>query len=154
MRVRKFIKQSEIEAPPDAVFAFHEKPYAFAELMPPWEKAEIVQPAGGIQPGSRAVIKTYVGPFPQIWEAEHVEYIPNRLFADVQRRGPFAYWYHRHRFEPTDRGTTLMIDEIEYALPWGWLGDLLAGRVVRKKLARVFDYRHQVLAEKFKKLTA
>ena len=154
MRVHKFIKQSEIEAPPDVVFAFHEKPYAFSELMPPWEKAEILQPADGIQPGSRAIIKTFVGPFSQIWEAEHVEYVQNRLFVDVQKRGPFAYWHHRHRFEPTSRGTTLMIDEIEYALPWGWLGDLLAGRVVRKKLARVFDYRHRILAEKFKRITS
>ncbi len=153
MKKQKFIKQSEIEAPPDAVFAFHEKPYAFSELMPPWERAEIIQSAGGIQPGSKAIIKTFIGPFSQIWEAEHVEYIANRLFADVQRRGPFAYWYHRHRFEPTDRGTTLMIDDIEYALPFGWLGELLGGRLVRKKLQRVFDYRHQVLAEKFKKIT-
>jgi ligand-binding SRPBCC domain-containing protein len=47
----------------------------------------------------------------------------------------------------------MMIDEIDYALPFGWLGDLVAGPLVRKKLQRVFDYRHRVLAEKFKRLT-
>ena len=65
-----------------------------------------------------------------------------------QRRGPFAYWRHRHRFEPTARGTTLMTDEVEYALPLGWLGELIAGGAVRARLQRMFDYRHRVVAEK------
>ena len=148
MKTQVFIKRSEIEAPVETVFAFHERPGAITELMPPWERSEVIRPSGGITVGSKTLLKTFVGPFAQYWEAEHVEYIPNRLFADVQRRGPFAYWYHRHRFEPTPQDTTIMIDEIEYALPLGWLGRLVAGPFVRAKLQRVFDYRHNVLAEK------
>lgn len=68
--------------------------------------------------------------------------------ADVQRKGPFAYWYHKHLFEPTERNTTLMIDDIEYALPLGWLGELIGGRLVRARLQRMFDYRHGVVSEK------
>jgi ligand-binding SRPBCC domain-containing protein len=150
MRTQTFSKRSEIDAPVETVFAFHEKPEAIMQLTPPWERSEVIQYSGGIRVGAKTILKTYVGPFAQRWEAEHVEYVPNRLFADIQRRGPFAYWYHRHRFEPTSEGTTMMIDEIEYALPFGWLGRLLAGAFVKAKLQRVFDYRHKMLAEKLR----
>ena len=120
-------------------------------LTPPWERVEVVKRASNIQVGARAVIKTFIGPFARLWIAEHTEYVPNRLFVDVQRRGPFAVWRHRHRFEPTARGTTLYTDDVEYALPLGWLGQLVAGRFVRAKLERLFDYRHQVVVESMKK---
>lgn len=150
MKTQTFIKQSEIDAPVETVFAFHEKPGAMLELMPPWERTEVIQSSDSIEVGARVILKTYLGPFAQRWEAEHVEYVANRLFADRQERGPFAYWYHRHHFEPTVRGTTLMTDEIEYALPFGWLGQWLAGGFVRSKLQRVFDYRHKILAERIR----
>ena len=40
-----------------------------------------------------------------------------------------------------------MTDEVEYALPLGWLGELIAGRAVRAKLERMFDYRHRIVSE-------
>jgi ligand-binding SRPBCC domain-containing protein len=150
MRTKRFVKQSEILAPVEAVFAFHERPDAFARLTPPWERVEIVEPPIGLQPGTRAVIKTFFGPIAKLWVAEHTEYEKNRLFADVQRSGPFAYWYHRHLFQPTARGTTIYTDEIEYALPLGRVADLLAGSIVLAKLERLFDYRHQIVAEQVK----
>jgi ligand-binding SRPBCC domain-containing protein len=149
MKTQKFIKQTEIEAPPEEVFAFHENPEVLMKLTPPWEKVEIIEFAGSIKVGTKTIIKTFVGPFSQIWEAEHTEYVANRLFADIQRRGPFAYWYHKHRFEPTARGTTMMIDEIEYKLPLGWFGNMFGGVFVRAKLNKMFDYRHEVLKKQF-----
>ncbi|MBI3650356.1 MAG: SRPBCC family protein [Acidobacteria bacterium] len=149
MKTRKFIKQTELEAAPEVVFAFHEQPQAISALLPPWERTAVIQYPNDIKVGAQTIIKTYLGPFAQTWEAEHTEYIANRLFVDVQRKGPFAYWQHRHRFEPTANGTTMMIDEIEYALPLGWLGNLIGGALVKAKLQKVFDYRHQVLVEKF-----
>jgi ligand-binding SRPBCC domain-containing protein len=147
---QRFIKQSEVAAPPEAVFAFHEQPRAVEALTPPWERVEVVEAPGSLLPGTRVVFKIFLGPFSRDWVAEHTEYVPPRLFADIQRRGPFAYWYHRHRFEPTPQGTTLMTDEVEYALPFGWLGELIAGRAVRAKLQKMFDYRHRVVAEQMR----
>jgi len=120
-------------------------------LTPPWERVEIIERANNIQVGARVVIKTFIGPFSRLWIAEHTEYIPNRLFVDVQRSGPFAVWHHRHRFEPTARGTTIYTDDVEYALPLGWLGQLVAGRFARAKLERLFDYRHHIVVESMKK---
>ncbi|MFN0108387.1 MAG: SRPBCC family protein [Blastocatellia bacterium] len=151
MKLQRFAKQSEIAATPETVFAWHEQPGAVEQLTPPWERAEVLErpdPQMGLQIGTRVVFKVFTGPFWRLWVAEHIEYNPPNLFTDIQLRGPFAYWRHSHRFEPTERGSTLMTDEIEYALPLGWLGELVAGDFTRKKLSRMFDYRHQVVAEK------
>lgn len=109
----------------------------------------MIERGAGLQVGTRVVFKVCAGPFAKLWLAEHVEYDPPHLFADVQRRGPFAYWYHRHLFAPTTQGTTLMTDEVEYALPLGWLGAWLGGGFVRAKLQKMFDYRHQVVQQSF-----
>ncbi len=148
-----FIKQSEVAAPVEEVFAFHERPDALEALTPPWEPVEIIQRPDGLKIGTRAILRMKMGPFTKDWVAEHTEYVPNRLFADIQRSGPFASWYHRHRFEPTPQGTTLMTDEIEYRLPLGWLGETFGGWFVRAKLERMFAYRHQVVAEKLRRQT-
>jgi ligand-binding SRPBCC domain-containing protein len=150
-RTQQFTKESEIPAPPEAVFAWHEEPGAVERLTPPWERVEKVESADSLKPGSRVVFKVFTGPIWRLWVAEHTEYAPPHLFADVQRQGPFAYWRHRHRFERTERNTTRMIDEIEYALPLGWLGEWVGGRFTRKKLQAMFDYRHQVVLAAFQK---
>lgn len=144
--MQRFSKQSEILAPPDVVFAWHEKPGAVERLTPPWESVEMLERATGLHVGARVVFKVFTGPFWQRWVAEHTEYQPPHLFADIQRQGPFAYWHHRHRFEATAHGTTLMTDDIEYALPLGWLGEFFGGAFTRRKLQRMFDYRHKVVA--------
>lgn len=146
MKLQRFRKESEILAPPAEVFAWHEQPGAVERLTPPWEKVEMVQRATGLHVGTVVIFKVFTGPLWQRWVAEHTEYEPPHLFADVQRKGPFAHWHHRHWFEPTERGTTRMLDDIEYALPLGWLGELFGGAFTRAKLQRMFDYRHQVVA--------
>lgn len=151
MTKQRFVKQSEVSAPPVEVFAWHERPGAVERLTPPWERVEMIERGDGLRVGTRVVFKVFAGPFARLWVAEHVEYDPPHLFADVQRRGPFAYWYHRHRFAPTAQETTLMIDEVEYALPLGGLGAWLGGGFVRAKLQKMFDYRHQVVQQSFNK---
>lgn len=147
MQKQTFRQESEIDAPPEQVFAWHERPGAVEDLTPPWEKVEVLEHASSLQIGTRVVFKIRSGLVPQTWVAEHIEYNPPHLFTDVQRRGPFAHWVHRHRFEMVGQGKTRMIDEVEYALPFGWLGELAAGWFVRAKLQKMFAYRHQVVGQ-------
>jgi ligand-binding SRPBCC domain-containing protein len=140
----QFIKESRIEAPAARVFAFHESPGTLERLTPPWEYARVIRSAGSLRPGSRVEIETRVGPFSLCWIAEHTEYEPGRLFADRQVRGPFAYWYHRHRFIDLADGASLLRDEVDYEPPLRALGRWLAGRYLQRKLTRLFDYRHAV----------
>jgi len=138
----RFEKETRIEASPSQVFAFHESAGALRRLTPPWESAEVVSGGDSIRPGSRVVIRTKVGPFPIEWEAEHMEYEADRMFADRQVRGPFARWYHRHWFLDDGAGGTLLRDEVDFEPPLGALGMLVGGGFLQKKLDDLFDFRH------------
>src|SRR5438270_13922580 len=104
----RYVKESRIAAPPSRVFAFHESRGALRRLTPPWERVELVEGGDSIRPGSRAVLKVWMGPWPVRWVAEHTEYEPGRSFADRQVRGPFASWHHRHLFLDDGAGGPLL----------------------------------------------
>ncbi|REK15578.1 MAG: cyclase [Planctomycetota bacterium] len=140
---RRYVKEIRIDASPEVVFRFHESPEALRSLIPPWEKMEVAESSGSLQPGSKVVLRGRVAVFPVRWVAVHTEYDPPHLFADRQESGPFAFWYHRHRFIDDGRGGTILRDEVEYQAPLGWIGALLGGWLIRRKLERMFAFRHQ-----------
>jgi ligand-binding SRPBCC domain-containing protein len=139
-----FVKESVIRATPGRVFAFHEQPRALKLLTPPWEKSRVIRHAHISEVGSRAIIETRLfSVVPVRWVARHTVYDPPRMFEDVQERGPFRRWRHRHIVSPHPQGATLR-DEIDYEPPLGILGKLAAPFLVRPRLEKVFDYRHAV----------
>lgn len=140
----QYVKETRINATPEAVFRFHESPDALVRLIPPWEQMTVVESAGSLVPGSKVVLEGRVlGLFPVRWVAIHTEYDPPRLFADRQESGPFAWWYHRHQFLADGQGGTILRDEVEYQAPLGRLGRWLGGWLIRRKLERMFAYRHE-----------
>ena len=142
MKTEVFIKRSGMPASAAAVFRWHARPGAFERLGPPWESVEIVERTGGIQNGARVVLRMRMGLVWQRWVAEHRDYEEGRQFRDVQISGPFAQWDHTHRMEPVEAGGCQLEDRIEYALPLGLLGRVFGGAFTRKKLERLFRYRH------------
>lgn len=139
----KFIYESRIAATPEQVFAFHESPEALARLIPPWEHMAVAERTGSLVVGSRVVLRgRMLGLLPVRWVAVHTEYNPPHLFADRQEIGPFASWYHRHHILDDGQGGTVLRDEIDYRLPIHWLSYRVFGWWVRRKLMRMFVYRH------------
>jgi ligand-binding SRPBCC domain-containing protein len=138
----RYVRETRIAAPPEAVFAFHEAPGALECLIPPWEKVRVVQRGDSLRPGTRVVLESRLGPIPLRWVALHTEYEPPHRFADMQESGPFASWYHRHHFLDDGAGGTLLRDEVEYEPPLGWLGRLFTSGMITRKLDRMFEYRH------------
>ena len=108
----RFVKESVFAASAATLFAFHERPDAFARLQPPWQISEIVQPPTSLRVGTRVVIRVRLGPVWQTIEAEHVAYEPGRMFADRMLRGPFASWLHRHIVTPEGPDRSRLTDEI------------------------------------------
>lgn len=140
----QFAKESLIRASPEKVFAFHEQPDALRLLTPPWENSRVVQSAKISDVGSQAIVEANIlGPLTMRWVAEHTEYNPPFSFEDVQRKGPFHSWRHRHLIVPQDNAAMLR-DEITYELPLGFLGRWLANGLVQNRLQKLFDYRHEV----------
>ena len=142
-----FIRESIIAAAPERVFAFHELPDALARLTPPWESSRVIQMARISEIGSEAVIETRIlGVIPARWVARHTAYDPPRMFEDVQVKGPFRFWRHRHLIEPHASGA-LLRDEIEYEPPLGILGRIGAPFLIIPRLEKLFDYRHTATRE-------
>ncbi len=139
----RYVKESTIAAPPAVVFRFHESPGALRHLIPPWERMEVVESAGSLRPGSRVVLGGRIGPLRVRWVAVHTEYDPPHLFVDRQETGPFAFWHHRHVFRGDGHGGTIMRDEVEYRPPFGVLGRWAGGWLIRRKLERMFVFRHE-----------
>jgi uncharacterized protein (TIGR01777 family) len=127
---------------------WHDRPGALQRLLPPWEPMQILHIQGRLSTGPQRVVFRLVlgGMVPIRWEAEASDYQRGQGFVDVQLRGPFAEWKHVHRFLPHDEERSLLQDEISFRLPGGFLVRALTNRAVRKRLDRVFRYRHQVTA--------
>jgi uncharacterized protein (TIGR01777 family) len=139
-----FTQRSRIAAPADEVFRWHERPGAFERLAPPWQKIEVVERQGGIQPGGRVALRQSLGPLKITWRLEHRDYIAGRQFRDCQLSGPFRSWTHTHTIEPDGPDACYLLDRIEYALPAGAIGQSALGGFVRRQLDRMFAYRHAV----------
>ena len=123
-------------------FAWHERAGALDRLIPPWESVRVAQRGNGIYDGSVVKLVARLGPLTLPWLAEHHDYDPGRSFRDTQRTGPFAAWEHLHEFEADGARQCTLRDHIEYRLPGGAIGALFGGRFVRRKIERMFDYRH------------
>ena len=147
MTAEVFVRRTRIQAPIGEAFRWHARPGALERLTAPWEPVEMVERTGGIEDGARVVLRMKMGPLSRRWVAEHRDYREGRGFRDVQIEGPFPRWEHTHTFEPDGDDACYLEDRIEYKLPLGVLGRLVGGPMVRKRLNRLFSYRHQVMQQ-------
>ncbi len=81
------------------------------------------------------------------WTTEITTVEEGAYFIDEQRSGPYRFWNHLHRFE-TCAGGTSMLDRIHYALPFFPFGEI-GLPLVRSKLKRIFDFRRELLNDRF-----
>ncbi|MEQ7800033.1 SRPBCC family protein [Pedobacter sp. ASV1-7] len=88
---------------------------------------------------------------PLKWQTEITEVNYQKSFTDFQKKGPYKLWRHHHEFIPNQNGV-LMVDTVDYELPFGIIGKMAHSLMVKKKLEHIFDYRNQVLEALFKPL--
>ena len=132
--------------PIEQVFRFFASPENLNLLTPPWANFSILSP----QPIEMAVgtiieYRIRIRGVPVNWRSEITEWQPPFAFCDVQLRGPYRFWVHRHTFEERPDGT-LVTDHVDY----GVLGGALVNRLfVAGELKRIFGYRKTRLHELF-----
>jgi ligand-binding SRPBCC domain-containing protein len=86
-------------------------------------------------------------PFRAQWTARITEFVWNSHFADLQVRGPFKRFYHRHVLVPEIRNAvegTVVSDGIEYEVGYGFLGEWASG-FISTQLGRTFEYRQKAV---------
>jgi ligand-binding SRPBCC domain-containing protein len=75
--------------------------------------------------GDRMDFTMWMGPLPVRWIAR-IQEVSASGFSDVQVRGPFKAWEHRHEFVRVDDAATDVVDTIRYSLRahplWGPIG--------------------------------
>jgi ligand-binding SRPBCC domain-containing protein len=120
-------------------FAFFSDPANLPRLTPRPLGFRIVERPAQIGRGAR--FRYRVGPTD--WVAEITEWEPPRAFADVQVRGPYRAWRHRHELSEVAAGTEVR-DVVEYRLRGGAAARLLEP-VHRAFLRRLFAYRSRRL---------
>jgi hypothetical protein len=130
------IVDSDIES----TFDWFERKGAFRRLMPPWEVAEEVRADPTLEDGAIRAFRFPLGPIKMTWVAKHTGYNPPAKFEDTMEKGPFKSWHHVHTFSSTENGC-IVKDEVNYKLPMGFLGNLVAGRSVRKRIKDMFYAR-------------
>jgi uncharacterized protein len=69
------------------------------------------------------------------------------MFRDVMIAGPCRRWEHTHLFIPDGQNKSWLEDRVEYEFPLGWFGKLIGGAYTKRRLSRMFAWRHRVTAE-------
>jgi ligand-binding SRPBCC domain-containing protein len=142
MSVHILVREQLLAAPPDEVFPFFGDARNLEAITPPWLGFRVVTPEPiEMGPGTLIEYRLELHAVPIRWRTTIAVWEPPRRFVDVQLSGPYAMWHHTHDFEPAPGGGTLMRDTVRYALPFGPLGAIAHRLLVRRDLARIFDFR-------------
>jgi ligand-binding SRPBCC domain-containing protein len=152
MRAHVLEREQVIPAGVGEVWPFFADARNLEALTPPLLRFEVTTP-GAIEMGKGTLIeyrlrvhgvrvswRTRI----DVWEPD----APIPRFVDRQLRGPYALWHHTHTFT-TVPGGTLMRDRVRYRMPLGVLG-ALGLPLVHRDLARIFDFRRDEVARRFR----
>lgn len=156
-----------VAAPLEQVFPFFSNPSNLPRIMPPGLSTRLVrlrltprstadQEGGTDHPGLAGVgseIVTSFRVFPWLpWRAEWIAQVVgfewNHHFADVQKKGPFKSFYHRHEFAAVRRNGvngTIVRDVIRYEVRFGIFGKWAQNLLLIRKLKQTFEYRQMTL---------
>ncbi|MGI8507141.1 MAG: SRPBCC family protein [Solirubrobacteraceae bacterium] len=147
MKLHRLGREQLLPHPIDVVFAFFAQARNLERITPPWLRFDVVTPEP-IRLGAGTLIdyRLRFHGVPLRWTSRIEQWTPGESFVDRQLRGPYGLWRHRHTFEATAAGSTLVSDEVDYGLPLGPLGELAHSLFVRRDLERIFDFR-QTAAE-------
>jgi ligand-binding SRPBCC domain-containing protein len=77
---------------------------------------------------------------------------PPNLFVDEMQDGPFKRWKHSHRFF-AENGGTRMVDKVEFASPFGALGELVDTLVMKSYMTRFLLTHNAFIKQLAERLT-
>jgi ligand-binding SRPBCC domain-containing protein len=140
---------TRVAAPLERVFEFFSLAENLQRLTPDDLSFTILTPPPiEMRVGTRIDYRIRLGPWPLAWRTRIEAWEPGVRFVDAQLAGPYASWWHEHRFA-ADGGATRMEDTVYYAPPFGPLGSLAHALFVRRKLRRIFEFRERAIGDLF-----
>jgi ligand-binding SRPBCC domain-containing protein len=112
----RYEKRHQVRASQQAVADFHSGPGGFKALNPFFIPIMVHEAPDPLVSGSEMAFTLWLGPIPVRWRAR-IEDSDMTGFTDVQLRGPFKAWQHRHSFIRIDDNTTEIHDAITAEMP-------------------------------------
>ncbi len=145
----RFDRNTFVAGTIDEVFAFFSDPKNLAVITPPSMGFQILDaPDRTLRRDDRIRYRIRVLGVPLQWITHITEWSEGRFFTDVQEKGPYRQWIHRHEFSPEGSGV-MMTDRVDYELPLGIVGRIFGGWLVRRQLDAIFDYRQRMIQQRF-----
>jgi uncharacterized protein (TIGR01777 family) len=133
----------------DKVFPFFCDEKNLETLTPPFLEFKVLKKSTpSIQKGTLIDYKLKLHGISFYWRTLIEDWSPGKFFIDTQMKGPYKKWHHTHEFIPSNGGT-LLRDVVQYQLPMGKLGDLVALKKVEGDVQTIFKYRRKVIADLF-----
>ena len=142
MRTFVLERTQVVPVPAEEAWEFYASPRNLQAITPPWLFFRIEEAPGELRSGSLLRYRLRLFGVPIRWLTEIRAWEPPRTFVDLQLRGPYRLWEHTHTLTPVEGGTEIH-DRVRYQVPGGVLVDV----VVRRWLARIFDYRAKRTSE-------
>ncbi|MCS7026575.1 MAG: SRPBCC family protein [Bryobacteraceae bacterium] len=147
MSAPSYLLRTQMIAPVslEEAFAIFEDPRNLAKITPPWLNFRILTPEPiTMKRGAVFDYRFRWFGLPLSWQTIITDYEPPFYFVDFQAKGPYRLWRHRHSFKPSVEGT-IVTDEVEFILPFGWLGKMALKFAVAEQLKEIFRFRQQTL---------
>jgi ligand-binding SRPBCC domain-containing protein len=134
-----------IARPREEVFAFFSDAVNLERITPPFLRFHILTPGPiSMKEGTLIDYELRLFGLPFRWRTLIESFNPISSFIDVQLKGPYRTWLHRHEFEDVPGGTQ-MHDRVEYELPFGWIGNVTHALFVRRSVEQIFTYRNAAI---------
>lgn len=138
-----------VDRPIDEVFAFFSRPENLGRITPPGVRFHLQSSDTSMREGLEVDyrVRPLLG-IPVGWRSRISDYDPPHGFRDIQLKGPYRSWDHRHAFV-AEGHRTRVIDVVDYSLPLGVLGELAHAAVVRGQLEEIFRHRARTIQSIF-----
>ncbi len=146
-------KEQQLKCDIETAWDFFSSPHNLSKITPSDMGFTVTSDLGNEPIYEGMEIDYIVSPLlkiPMKWKTKITEVEFQKNFTDLQAKGPYKYWSHFHELEANDKGV-LVKDTVNYEMPFGILGIIAHKLIVKKKLESIFNYRYQILENKFNK---
>ncbi len=150
MKIYQLYRQQQLNVNLNEAWEFFSSPYHLNDITPSFFHVSILSKVpeniyAGLMISYQ--MKAVFG-IPMAWLSEISHCDEPRRFVYQQRIGPFKFWSHEVCLTETQNGVVIE-DIMFYAMPMGWLGQLINRVLIASKLENIFDARRDYLHNKW-----
>ena len=140
---------TQVPASLESVFDFFNRPENLERLTPRFLKFRVLTPPPLVM--HNGAVFDYgirlLG-LPMRWTSIITQYDPPYSFVDIQLRGPYSFWHHKHSFAQKSEGVEVT-DEVHYDVGYSLAGNILNTLLIRHQLRLIFSYRQKAIQDLF-----